>query len=372
MFQLHDLRGEGKGFMNFVNRRRWRLYCGWLWCTAHRLWKDHLWQQGVKVGELFLREWRALRRQLQPQPMQQLRHFHRCSRGHQQDWRVQHGFSKHQMCLQVRILWCFRHGSSSSRHRFLLVTRGFKKCWRRLKHYVMIQLILRLLQQRKRSSARNSTRCWQLTWKVDVSTWWKLEWKLRLDSFYGDNFTKSFCHLRGREVWLWLRHCLPTLRFQRRKAVWNVCWRLSRWCNSLRSHPWATTQMSLRQQRWYGVVTQRWESTYNWLWLTALRMVILERQAKCGHRRQCWGAWRKDQLNKIQMDLYLWKSTESTWTKEKERIKESTKEEKVKEEIGLQLGLSTWQRSWTWLQRQRKRQRKAERKERQIKRKEQR
>ena len=46
---------------------------------------------------------------------------------------------------------------------YLLVTKDSKKCWRRLKHYEMIQLILRLLQQRKRSSVRNSTRCWQLT-----------------------------------------------------------------------------------------------------------------------------------------------------------------------------------------------------------------
>ena len=67
-----------------------------------------------------------------------------------------------------------------------------------------------------------------------------------MDFCYGDNFTKSFCRQRDRGVWLWLRHCLPTLHFQRRKAVWNVFWRLSRWCNSLRSHPRATTQIELK------------------------------------------------------------------------------------------------------------------------------
>ena len=193
--------------------------------------------------------------------------------------RVQRGFSKHQMCLQEKTQWCFRLGSFSSPHGYIMVTKDSKKCWRRLKHYEMIQLILRLLQQRKRSSVRNSTRCWQLTWKVDVSTWSRLEWKLRMDSCYGGNFTKSSCHLPGRGVWLWLRHFLPTLRFQRRRAVWNVCWRLSRWCNSLRSYPRATTQVSLSQLRLYGGVMQRWANTYNWLWLTARRMVTSERQS---------------------------------------------------------------------------------------------
>ena len=102
-------------------------------------------------------------RQQQLQLMQQLRHFRRCSRGHLLDWRVQQGFSNHQMCLQVRIQWCFKHGSSNSRRGCLLVTRGFKKFWRRLKHYEMIQQIHRVSQLRRRSLARNSTRCWQLT-----------------------------------------------------------------------------------------------------------------------------------------------------------------------------------------------------------------
>ena len=38
------------------------------------------------------------------------------------------------------------------------------------------------------------------------------------------------------------------------------------------------------------------------------------------------------------MDLHPWRSTGSSWTKEKEKIKASSKEEKEKEEIGLQLG----------------------------------
>ena len=87
-------------------------------------------------------------------------HFRRCSRGHLLDWKVQQGFSNHQTCLQVRIQWCFKHGSSNSRRGCLLVTRGFKKFWRRLKHHEMIQQIHRVLQLRRRSLARNSTRCW--------------------------------------------------------------------------------------------------------------------------------------------------------------------------------------------------------------------
>ena len=35
--------------------------------------------------------------------------------------------------------------------------------WKRLKHYEMIQQIHRASQLRRRSLARNSTRCWQLT-----------------------------------------------------------------------------------------------------------------------------------------------------------------------------------------------------------------
>ena len=42
-----------------------------------------------------------------------------------QDWKVQQRFSNHQMCLQVRIQWYFKHGSSiapenmqTSKHHF--------------------------------------------------------------------------------------------------------------------------------------------------------------------------------------------------------------------------------------------------------------
>ena len=53
-------------------------------------------------------------------------------------------FSKHEMCLQEKTQWCFRHGSSNSRHGYLLVTQRFQEVLEKVEDYEMIHLIRRL------------------------------------------------------------------------------------------------------------------------------------------------------------------------------------------------------------------------------------
>ena len=118
-----------------------------------------------------------------------------------------------------------------------------------------------------------------------------------------------------------------------KETAWNARWR---WADGTAVWNRATTQMSLSQQRWYGVAMQRWENTYSWLWLTARHMVTSQRQS-CPMTRhaRCWRVWHKAQKGDGPTPIHgSWQSLHGL-RKDKEKGKYKGK---GKEENGLQPG----------------------------------